>query len=133
MARQKKVIDASVIVKWFNDEPGSEEALALEKKHAAGEIILVIPELAFAEILNALKWSGASVDDLEKANRLLWKHQLHIESLSEFLLAKAAQLSVEYNLTIYDAIYCALAVCNGCSVVTADKKILKVPWAEKLY
>ncbi|MBI4016320.1 MAG: type II toxin-antitoxin system VapC family toxin [Candidatus Aenigmarchaeota archaeon] len=69
MERQKKVVDASIIVKWFNNEPGSEEALALEKKHAIEEVVLIVPELAFAETLNALKWSGAKQQDLENANR----------------------------------------------------------------
>ncbi|MBI4016319.1 MAG: type II toxin-antitoxin system VapC family toxin [Candidatus Aenigmarchaeota archaeon] len=53
--------------------------------------------------------------------------------MNEFVLLKAIELSVQYNLTVYDAVYCALAAVNGCNLITADKKILNVPWAEKLY
>ena len=45
VAWQEKVVDASVVVKWFADEEGSDRALKLRDGHIGGELSLVAPEL----------------------------------------------------------------------------------------
>ena len=51
------VADASVIVKWFIEEQGSDKALILRDRHISGVMTISIPVLALYEVLNALKWS----------------------------------------------------------------------------
>lgn len=125
MAREKKVIDASVVVKWFLEEEGSKEALQLREQHLAGKITLIVPELLFLEVLNALRYKGATQKKLAEANRALWDMQLHIEKMNSFLLEKACVLALEHNLSLYDALYLALALLYGCSLVTADTALAK--------
>ncbi len=127
MAREKKVVDASIIVKWFADEAGTKKALGLLDAHASGKILLVAPELAFLEALNALRYKGKSEKELLAANRDLWEVQLHIEKLNEFLLEKATQIALQHGLSIYDAIYVSLANMFGVPLITADEDLQKIP------
>jgi len=126
MAREKKVIDASVVVKWFLDEEGSKEALLLRSAHIAGEISLVVPDLLFLEVLNALRYKGATQKGLADANRALWEIQFHIEKGNNFLLEKASTLALEHHLSLYDSLYLALALLYGCPLITADRSLAKV-------
>lgn len=125
MAREKKVVDASVVVKWFLDEEGKKEALQLRTEHIAGKISLVVPDLLFLEVLNALRYKGGTEKSLADANRALWNIQFHIEKSSSFLLEKASMLALEHNLSLYDAVYLALALLYGCPLVTADTSLAK--------
>ncbi len=125
MAREKKVADASVVVKWFLEEEGSKEALQLREQHVAGKITIIVPELLFLEVLNALRYKGGTQKNLAEANRALWDLQLHIEKSSSFLLEKASTLALEHNLSLYDALYLALALLYGCPLVTADSALAK--------
>lgn len=50
MAREKKVIDASIVVKWFIADERSKEALDLRFDHLAGHIAPVVSELLFTVI-----------------------------------------------------------------------------------
>ncbi|HLC75186.1 MAG TPA: type II toxin-antitoxin system VapC family toxin [Candidatus Nanoarchaeia archaeon] len=55
MAREKKVIDASIAVKLFVEEENSSKAEALVEQHIKGEILIVVPGLIFFEVMNALR------------------------------------------------------------------------------
>lgn len=122
MAREKKVIDASIIVKWFVTETGSNEALELQKAHSQGDCLLIIPELAFLEVFNALRYKNPHKDTLQNVNAQLWKLQLHTEKINEYLLEQGSRLAIDNDLTLYDAIYLALAQIHGCPLYTADRK-----------
>ena len=52
------VIDASVIVKWFVAEKGSDYALKLRDMYISGEIKIAAPELLLYEVLNAVQHKG---------------------------------------------------------------------------
>jgi predicted nucleic acid-binding protein len=49
------VLDASVGVKWFVPEPGRDEALALLRQAATGEVTLVVPDLFVYEVLRTVR------------------------------------------------------------------------------
>jgi len=57
----------------------------------------------------------------------LWGLQLHIERVNSFLLERAMHLAIEYNLSVYDALYVAVANNFGVPLITADKALGKVP------
>lgn len=127
MATEKKVVDASILVKWFVHEEDSEKALKLRDDHVEGKYILVVPELAFVEVMNALRYKGKDVKSLIQANTALWDVQLHVEKLNSFLLEKSMTAALKYNLTVYDAVYVALASVFGVQLITADKELQRVP------
>lgn len=127
MERQKKVVDASVIVKLFLHEEKSDEAIGLINKHVGKEVLIIAPELIFLEVLNALRFKEKNKEKLNSVNKALWGLQLLVEPLNQFILEKAISISLEYNLTIYDAIYAAIAQINGCPLITVDEKLKKFP------
>ncbi len=132
MALQKKVVDASIVIKWFLDEDDSAAARQLRQSHLQGEILLVVPELLFVEVLNALRYKGGTEKSIAAANKVLWDTQFHIEKINSFLLEKASTLALQYQLSVYDALYLALSTAYGCPLITADASLLKTPSALSL-
>lgn len=132
MAREKKVVDAAVVIKWFVNEEGTDRALALREDHISGKVLLVAPELIFIEVLNALRYKDKQENELEVVNRALWDFQFHLERTNVYLLRQAVSLALQYNLTIYDALYAALARVHGCPLITTDGKLSKLPQAVTL-
>ncbi len=132
MAREKKVIDASIVAKWFLDESDTAKALRIRNDHISGKILLVAPELLFSEVLNTLRYKGRDQQALESALEILWDMQLHVEHTNSFILKKSIAIALQYNLTIYDALYAALAQIHSCSLVTADERLKKFPLAVSL-
>ncbi len=127
MEKQAKVLDASVVVKWFSEEENSDKAINLKESYLNGEIILIIPILTKIEILNALRYKKNSEEYLKKVNEDLENLQIKIAEINNNLLDKAVEISLKYNLTIYDSIYVAIAQLYGCQLITADKELFKIP------
>jgi len=127
MAAEKKVVDSSIIVKWFLNEPDSDKAIKLRDDHINGKILIIVPELAFIEVMNALRYKNCNTAELSKANSALWDIQLHVEKLDLFLLEKTYNIALKHNISIYDSLYIALAGIFNTFLVSADKELLKVP------
>ncbi|PIN89382.1 PIN domain nuclease [Candidatus Pacearchaeota archaeon CG10_big_fil_rev_8_21_14_0_10_34_76] len=127
MERQKKVIDASVVVKIFAKEDNSKKAFEIVESYANEKISIIVPDLIFMEVLNALRYKNIESNRLKKVNTDLWNFQFEIAYLDEFLMRKAVEISVEYGFSIYDSIYAALAQMHGAELITEDSKLLKFP------
>mgnify|MGYP001588614504 CR=1 FL=1 len=126
MAREKKVIDASVLAKCFLKESDSEKALLLIKDHVEKRLVLIVPELVFFEVLNAVRYQlKLSADELAEAARALIQFQLHVELVSDAYVAKISSIGAIHDLTVYDAAYVALGELYGVEVISADKKVVK--------
>ena len=122
------VVDASVLVKWFlhEKEADRDRALALRDLHIAGRSTIFIPQLALLEVLNAVRFSPkADEEDGEMALATL--HDLHLETKPPEvdLLRKANAIAWAYKITIYDALYVALAEQVGYPLITADEIMTK--------
>ena len=128
MERQKTlVIDASVIVKWFLDEEDSEKARVIRSNLEKEEISIIVPPLLFLEILNSLKYNKVKEQNIISANKILFGLDFDIKDLNEEIMIKTIENSVKYNITIYDALYVTLAQIHGTFLITADKKLYKIP------
>ena len=125
MERQKKVVDASVIMKWFVDEDGSDKALDLRKMHLEKTCLIIVPDLLFIEVMNAFRYKTEDVESLKKVNDALWKIQLKVEKTNQFILNAAAEEALIYDLSLYDAIYVTLSQLYGCPLYTSDLKLKK--------
>jgi predicted nucleic acid-binding protein len=122
------VVDASVLVKWFlhHQEADRDRALALRDLHISGRSTIFIPQLALLEVLNAIRFSPkADEEDGEMALETL--HDLHFETKPPEvdLLRKANAIAWAYKITIYDALYVALAEQVGYPLITADDVMVK--------
>jgi predicted nucleic acid-binding protein len=121
------VIDASVLVKAFIPEDGSEEAGRLLTRAAAAEVVLIAPELIYPETANIL-WKKVRRNELttdearEIAAAVLVVPILAEAAGSTFLLA--LDIALACGVTAYDAQYVALAEVFDCQLITADNKLV---------
>lgn len=127
MERQKKVVDASIVAKWFLNEEDTDKALEIRDAHINGEVIIIVPDFIFLEVLNALRYKNQNKELLQNANENLWKLQLHVEKLNSYILDQAISIALQYDFTLYDSVYAALAQVHGCSLVTTDEKLKQFP------
>ena len=127
MEKQTKIIDASIVVKWFVVEENSKKALDIRNDHINGNIKIIVPDLTFIEVLNALKYKGKTEEDLKEANKDLWDIQLQIIKTTSFTLNKAIEIALKHDITLYDALYISLSTIYGCPLITADKKLADLP------
>lgn len=118
------VVDASVVVKWFNLEEYSENAEELKERHLKGELILVSPVLMVFEVLNVLRYSPElGADDVRETLSGLLGIQVRLYPVEEWL-SNAVSLAFERGMTVYDVSYAALANHLACLFYTADSKLL---------
>lgn len=118
------VVDASVGIKLFLVEPGSEKADALfEQLAAPSPATLYVPDLFYIECTNILwKYSRNFGYPPDQARQDIVDLQaLRLQTISTAdLIGPALQLALTLNLTAYDACYAALAETLNVPLVTAD-------------
>ena len=122
------VIDSSVAYKWFNaeGEASVSQALALLEEHQSGTRLLAAPAHMSAEVVNALRYVNFTADDLRLAAEGLDATEIVIAPLDAELLKAAVDVALQYDLTIHDALFAALAIELDCELVTADRKQARV-------
>lgn len=123
MARQTLVVDASVGIKWFSavGEAHESEARALLLEYARGRLNLVVPELFFHEISNALVHrKSLSIEQLLAAMTTLCALNMVTFPVNAERLRTAAQLARKADITEYEACYAVAAIENSCPLITAN-------------
>ena len=122
------ILDASVAVKWFAEqaELDRETALALRARHTLGLIRFSVPMSFPLEVANALRFSHRFPElDVVTAVQTLDDLGLDVHPIHIDLLRKTVAIAFAYQLTIYDAVYVALAELLGFPLLTADETLLK--------
>lgn len=126
LEKPKVVADASIVVKWFLEEAFSENARLLRDSFLTGKLIISVPTLLFYEALNAIRYSGLyKEDELALVGRALIKYGFDVWEPKGKLIEKMATLSLEKNVSVYDAAYLALAQQLGSTFYTADKELVR--------
>lgn len=121
------VIDSSVAVKWFVAEPHSAEARRILEDYQKGTISFLAPDLINAEFGNVV-WKKQMFQGLDAADAqdIIDKFcSLHF-TLTPIasLLDEAYKIAVTHRRTVYDSLYLALSLREGCQYVTADEKFV---------
>jgi len=121
---QRIAVDTSVAVKWFFDEPHSEQALRLRELFQTGTSSPVGPDLIYPEFANVVwkrvVFEGLDPDDGKAVLTAFAAIPFEIvPSLS--LLPTAYRLGVDHRQTIYDALFLALSLAMDADFVTADE------------
>ena len=120
------VVDASVAVKWFVNQPDSVQAKAV----ADGDDVLIAPDFIIAEVGNAL-WRHVRVKEisLDQAIEAVTDLPLILgEIVSSTMFSEAAlRLAVAMDHPVYDCLYAVLALERRATLVTDDRR-----FAEKL-
>lgn len=126
--RPRYVVDASVAAKWVtrHQEADREKALAVRDLHLAGRCLLVVPEFALLEVLNAVRYSERVEEtDAVRALDFLERLRLGIVPLDGALLRGTISAAWEYGIALYDAAYVALAEREDCPLLTADEAMMR--------
>lgn len=121
------VVDASVGIKLFVDEPGSAAAVTLFAQLAADPPArLYVPDLFYVECANILwKYVGRYAYPQADAARAVQNlHALQLAVIAtRHLMEDAWPIAVDHNVTAYDACYVALARALNVPLVTADDRL----------
>ncbi len=123
------VVDASVGIKLFLQEEGTEQATRLFQTLAQDPSArFYVPDLFFIECANIL-WKYARRFDYPAENAhqdLVDLRALALRSVSTAdLVSPALDLALENNITAYDACYVALAKGTNLPLITADRPLAR--------
>lgn len=121
------VLDASVAVKWYSmdREEDLEKADRLLQMYVEGSCGMVAPVLISFELANALRFNpNLAETDVRKAMLEFHELQITLEPPRQYI-GLAVELAFKYSLTVYDAVYAALAQARAMPLITADHKFWK--------
>jgi predicted nucleic acid-binding protein len=123
------VIDASVVIKFYVPEILSDKAGEALARVEDGELLLYAPDLVYPETGNILwkkqrrrELTSEEVDEIANAFIAL---PMIIES-SKPIIPLAVSIAMHSGITVYDAMYVAVARVYETKMITADKKLTDV-------
>ncbi|HEV8718046.1 MAG TPA: type II toxin-antitoxin system VapC family toxin [Candidatus Binatia bacterium] len=132
MSGKRLVLDASVALKWrLRDEEATSQADALLDDSLARQLSLLTPTLFDYEIANALKVAVARgrLAESEALTALTDFQQFRIERYDfPGIQSLAFQLASQYQRSVYDSAYMALAQAKGLWFYTGDRQL---PWLKE--
>jgi len=120
------VVDSSVVTKWIVPEPDSAQADRLIAEVALKGERLIVLDLAFVEVTNAI-WKQyhrglATLDETRQYLDDLLHSPVHLEPAVR-LLKPALEIAAKYHRAVYDALFVALCQDLGLQGVTADEPL----------
>ena len=117
------VIEANLITKWYITEQNSDKAEILREKFVKKEFEIILSPLYKFEVLNALKYSNLfTQSELNSIGESLESYGFKVISIQNKIRENMVNILMDYDLTIYDASYVALATEMSCLFCTADTK-----------
>ena len=120
------VLDSSVIVKWFCQEEYTALALKFREGYVLGYVNITFPDLVIYEIANALRYNQkVTEDDVKNSVNSLIDLGINIIVPTKKITESAISIAFEYDITLYDAYFVALAKELGFQFVTADENFYK--------
>lgn len=117
------VVDASIVVKWYLNEPGSGEARAVVDEPSA---TLLAPDLVVAEVAQVLwkQWPRLALEPMDAERILRSLRSAPITLLpAEHLILDAWRLATATGTTAYDSLYLAAATLHEALLLTADRSL----------
>lgn len=122
------VADASVVVKWIIPEDYTEDALRLRDDFLDGKVDVHAPSILLLEIASALRKyylrGFIDRDRAERALKLIASSEIKLHEIDLEVALKSLKMSLDYDVTVYDATYIALALSLNATMYTADDRLL---------
>ncbi len=115
------VVDASVAIKWFIEEPLREEARHLVQRREP----LYAPDLLFTEVAN-VGWKMVMRNEISRDQAFVITAAIGDPFSrvfpSSLLNERALHIALALGHPVYDCLYLACAELAGATLVTADKR-----------
>jgi predicted nucleic acid-binding protein len=118
---ERFVLDASVGVKWFRRERGSDAAHLLQQRSSRGEIWLAAPTHFVHEVLAAVNREN-DADVVVEAWQIIKASGITILPLDDAVIAEAAAQCDALGCSFYDALAPACAALMGATLASADAR-----------
>lgn len=122
------VLDCSVAAKWVLPEPDGAPAVRLFERYEAGEISLIAPDLLLVEVASLLskrhRRKQISVEQAREAFGFMTNAAPKLFEAGP-RLHRALDLSLRYQMSLWDCVYLALALERDCPFLTADRRLLR--------
>jgi predicted nucleic acid-binding protein len=121
------VVDASLAVKWFLEEPFSAAAGEILSTHSGEinvpDVMLVEVAGVFVRSANMVKASRPNIlAALDRFDTLLADGDLVAHRSSRLAIHQSADMAITIGHPLKDCIYLALAMELGCDLVTCDAR-----------
>lgn len=121
-AERRFVVDASVAIKWVVAEQWNDDAVRL----LGAATTRLAPDLILLETANALvkrlRRKELTAGEVVSAHTSI--SDLVIVHPTSHLSTTTLSFAMEHQISVYDATYVALALEEGCRLVTADRRLL---------
>ena len=119
-----RIIDSSVVFKWFVEEDVSstKKARELLAEFEEGKITVLFPDLILYELSNILAYKKVLSDiETQEILKLFCLLPIKIYTPTSEFISKALEFARKYQVTVYDASYAVLAKEKKGIFITADK------------
>lgn len=119
------VPDTSVVIKWFRQgEILAEQALALRSAYVGGSVGISVPTLLVYELANVLRYKDdLTTGQVEEAVQSLFDMGLKWNPPAAETLCRAVEMARHHDVTVYDAVFAAVAESAEAVFVTADERL----------
>jgi predicted nucleic acid-binding protein len=124
------VLDSSVAIRWYLDQPGHEHAREIRDRLVEGTIQLVAPAVLRWEVANVLRKLGALTGKLTESDvtdALLDLPVLGVEIVEddEASTIDAVTVSLERRISVFDASFALQSLQTGYPLLTADIRLAR--------
>jgi predicted nucleic acid-binding protein len=123
------VIDTSALIRFYvPDGPIPDNLESCIDSAWKGEIVIIIPELALAEVSQVLwkKEQAGYISQTETDGILSAILDLPLEIIGHYkILKEALSIARQNSLTVYDSLFLAVAVKRNAEILTSDEKMKK--------
>ena len=125
------VLDTSVAVAWYLDEPGYQAARKWQNECLNGHVDVLVPALHYLEFANVLRTYVRRRELTAAQAEAIC--ELHLDAPLAVVEPERGTLlrtALDYETTTYDAAYIQLALASDAVLVTAERAT--TPWVRKL-
>lgn len=117
------VIDASFMLAFLLPDERIEQVEEVFKQYSQGKVNLIASKILPFEVINSLKYAIPKRINPQSAKLLIEDFLKYKIEFEEIDFQDVLDLSLNKNLSIYDASYLHLAQANNLLLLTLDKKL----------
>lgn len=124
---QRFVLDSSVLIKWFRQgEVLANQALAVRDAYLDGHVDVIVPDLVAYELANVLRFKmDLSTEQVCAGVQSLFDLGLDWIAPSPAVMDRTVEIARQYDTTVYDAAFVALAERLDVALITADARLVQ--------